>query len=280
MRIGGQAVIEGVLMRSTNYTAIATAKNNKIKVKITKNNPFIKKYEKTLFIRGIVYLIDMLVVGIRALSYSTKEFTGEEEKISDWGIFLSILLAFLFSIGLFIIAPFYLAKLFLPNGFLFNLIDGLFRIVIFIIYIVVIGKFADIKRVFQYHGAEHKTIACYENKKSLNLKNIKKFSTLHPRCGTSFLIIVLILSILIFSFILSESTLIKISSRIILIHVIASLSYEVLRIADKYKNFFLFKILIYPGLLLQKITTKEPDNSQIKVALKSLDVLLKKEKNG
>jgi len=133
MRIGGQAVIEGVLMRSTNYTAIATAKNNKIKVKITKNNPFIKKYEKTLFIRGIVYLIDMLVVGIRALSYSTKEFTGEEEKISDWGIFLSILLAFLFSIGLFIIAPFYLAKLFLPNGFLFNLIDGLFRIVIFII---------------------------------------------------------------------------------------------------------------------------------------------------
>src|SRR3989344_5347366 len=204
MRIGGQAVIEGVLMRSTNYTAIATAKNNKIKVKITKNNPFIKKYEKTLFIRGIVYLIDMLVVGIRALSYSTKEFTG----------------------------------------------------------------------------AEDKTIACYENKKSLNLKNIKKFSTLHPRCGTSFLIIVLILSILIFSFILSESTLIKISSRIILIPVIASLSYEVLRIADKYKNFFLFKILIYPGLLLQKITTKEPDNSQIKVALKSLDVLLKKEKNG
>ncbi|HLC37752.1 MAG TPA: DUF1385 domain-containing protein [Candidatus Nanoarchaeia archaeon] len=278
MRVGGQAVIEGVLMRSPNYTSIATTKNNKIKVKTIKNNPLIKKYEKVLFLRGIIYLIDMLILGIRSLSYSAKELSGEKEKITGWDIFFSIFLAFIFSIGLFIIIPFYLAKAFSSNIFIFNLIDGLFRVIIFILYIAIIGKLSDIKRVFQYHGAEHKTIACYEDKKALNLKNIRKFSTLHRRCGTSFLLIVLILSIIIFSLIISDSTLVKILARIILIPVIASISYEIIRLEDKYNKFFLLNILIYPGLMLQKITTKEPDANQIKVAVKALSSIIKREK--
>jgi len=278
MRVGGQAVIEGVLMRSPNYTAIATTKNNRIKVKTIKNNPLIKRYENIPFLRGIIYLIDMLVLGIKSLSYSAKEISGEKEKITSWDIFLSIFIAFIFSIGLFIIIPFYLAKAFSSNIFIFNLIDGLFRVIIFILYIVMIGKLSDIKRVFQYHGAEHKTIACYESKKALNLKNIRKFSTLHRRCGTSFLLIVLILSIIIFSLVISDSTLVKILARIILIPVIASTSYEILRLEDKYNKFFLLDILIYPGLMLQKITTKEPDANQIKVAVKALNSILKKEK--
>src|SRR3989344_246935 len=278
MRVGGQAVIEGVLMRSPNYTSIATTKNNKIKVKTIKNNPLIKKYEKVLFLRGIIYLIDMLILGIRSLSYSAKELSGEKEKITGWDIFFSIFLAFIFSIGLFIIIPFYLAKAFSSNIFIFNLIDGLFRVIIFILYIAIIGKLSDIKRVFQYHGAEHKTIACYEDKKALNLKNIRKFSTLHRRCGTSFLLIVLILSIIIFSLIISDSTLVKILARIILIPVIASISYEIIRLEDKNNKFFLLNILIYPGLMLQKITTKEPDANQIKVAVKALSSIIKREK--
>ena len=278
MRVGGQAVIEGVLMRSPNYTSIATTKNNKIKVKTIKNNPLIKRYEKVLFLRGIIYLVDMLVLGIRSLSYSAKEISGKKEKITGWDIFLSIFIAFVFSIGLFIIIPFYLAKAFSSNILIFNLIDGLFRVIIFVLYIVIIGKLSDIKRVFQYHGAEHKTIACYEDKKALNLKNIRKFSTLHRRCGTSFLLIVLILSIIIFSLIISDSTLVKILARVILIPVIASTSYEILKLEDKYNKFFLLNILIYPGLMLQKIITKEPDANQIKVAVKALNSILKKER--
>ena len=279
MKVGGQAVIEGVLMRSPNYTSIATTKNNKIKIKTIKNNPLIKKYGGIPFLRGIIYLIDMLILGIKALSYSAKEVSGEKEKITSWDIFLSILIALIFSIGLFIMLPFYLAKPLSSNILLFNLIDGLFRVIIFISYIVIIGKLSDIKRVFQYHGAEHKTIACYESKKVLNLKNIKKFSTLHRRCGTSFLLIVLILSIIIFSLIISDSTLVKILARIILIPVIASISYELIKLEDKYNKSSLLKILIYPGLMLQKITTKEPDTNQIKVAVMALNAILKKERS-
>ncbi|QQG38932.1 MAG: DUF1385 domain-containing protein [Candidatus Woesearchaeota archaeon] len=276
MNIGGQALIEGILMKSPNYTSIATIKNKKIKVKIEKNSKFVKKYSKIFFLRGIVTLIETLVSGMKALSYSAKEF-GEEE-ISNKDMVWVFLFSFLLSIGLFIILPFYLAKPLTDNIFLFNLIDGIFRVIIFIIYLVLIARMKDIQRVFQYHGAEHMTIACNESKLKLTINNVKKFSTIHERCGTAFIFIVLIISIIVFSLITHESTLVKILYRITLIPVIAGISYEILKLQAKTHS-LLLKWMIYPGLWFQKITTKKPNNSQIQVAIKALEALLKKEKH-
>jgi uncharacterized protein YqhQ len=169
------------------------------------------------------------------------------------------------------------ARFFTDNrGLLFNLIDGLFRLVIFIVYLLVISLLPDIRRIFQYHGAEHMTVYAYEHNQKLTVKNIRKYSTLHPRCGTNFIMIVIVMSVFIFSFLPVGSLIERFAYRLLLLPVIAGISYEFLRLAGKYYESPIVKILVYPGILLQKITTKKPEDDMIEVAVKALNAAISK----
>lgn len=295
--VGGQAVIEGVMIRGPSKYVVATRKNRKI---ITKNGTIKnKKYNflKWYFIRGFVNLVEMLVIGIKSLMWSAEQASGKEEKISKNEFAFTIVISVAFAILFFIALPYFLTSLvgFTEEGkpILFNVVDGIIRILIFLIYIVAISFMKDVKTLFQYHGAEHKAIHCYEKGKKIDVANVKKFTTLHPRCGTSFLLVVFIVSIFVFS-LLPAITLfyypefsnlnvwlrkgILFPVRILLIPVIAGISYEILKISDKYQKNFLFKLISMPGLALQKITTKEPNKKQMEVAIFSLKKLLELEK--
>ncbi len=284
MNVGGQAVIEGVMMRSPNFWAIAVRKpDGDIEIKKDRLKMLSEKtkFFKLPIIRGFLMLISALVLGIKALNFSANvALEEEEEEISDWHIYLTIAFAFGVGILFFFLLPLYLTKLLnFKSYFMFNLVDGVIRIIFFLIYLGFISFFKDIKRVFQYHGAEHKVIYTYEQGEELSVENAKKYTTLHPRCGTSFLIIVFIISIFVFSLIPKTSPFwIKALSRVVLIPLIAGISYEALKLSDKFKNNFLVKLFILPGLWLQKITTKEPDETQIEVALAALKEVLNSEK--
>ncbi|MFH1064619.1 MAG: DUF1385 domain-containing protein [Candidatus Woesearchaeota archaeon] len=277
--VGGQAVIEGVLMKNGNKVAIAVRRpDKKISVKKEKH-PGIAKKIKFLgwpFFRGIVNLIEMMVLGIKALGYSANESLGEEEeKITKKEFAVTTVIALAMAIGLFVLLPLYLTKATKTQGITFNLIDGVLRVAVFVVYILVISLMSDVKRLFEYHGAEHKTVNCYEAGKKLTVANVKKYTTLHRRCGTTFLLIVLTISIIIFSMIVTDSFWIKFLARILLLPVIAGISYELLKLGAKFPNNILLNILVWPGLMLQKITTREPDNKQIEVAIKAFDAVVK-----
>lgn len=283
LMIGGMAVIEGVMIKSADYYSVAVrGENKKISVKTEKVNTYFSKNKifKKPFLRGIAQLIDMMILGVKTLSYSANESLGEkDEKLSYSELFFTIAIAFGFAILLFILLPLYLSGLITKShGFLFNLLDGVIRIFVFLVYIIIISQMKDVKRIFQYHGAEHKAVHCYENNLPLTVKNVKKFSTLHTRCGTSFVIIVLMISILLFSVVITQSFIAKILIRIILLPIIAGIAYELLKFASKYEHNKLFYPLIYPGLLFQRLTTKEPDNNQIEVAITAVTSLLKSER--
>lgn len=278
IEVGGQAVIEGVMMRSPNHLVVAARREDgKI---VTKKDKIrrLKKPFRLPFIRGIVSLVDTLVVGIKALTWSANQATGKDEDLRARDIAFILGVSFAFAILFFIALPLYLTKLVTTDkSFIFNLVDGLIRIAIFIIYVLAISLMKDVKRIFQYHGAEHKAVNCYEANKSLTVENVKRYSTLHPRCGTAFLVIVLIISIILFSLIVSESFTVKLAGRIILIPVVAGISFEFLKFAGKHRDNWLIKILNAPGLGIQKITTKEPDRRQIEVGIRALKETLKLE---
>ena len=268
--VGGQAVIEGVMMASRKKIAISVRKNDgKIKTKVEKRSSIAEKFKDVVFLRGIISLFEMLFIGTKALTWSSNENLDEEEQIGGWGIFFMLLFSFGIAIGLFIALPLWLSKFASEDRIIFNIVDGILRIGIFIGYLWFISRFEDVKRVFQYHGAEHKTVNCYESGKKLTIKNVQKFSTIHSRCGTSFIFIVLVVSILLFSLVWSESWLVKFLHRIILIPVIGMIGYEILRLNARKPNKIL-GILVTPGLWLQKITTKEPNDEQVEVAVNAL----------
>lgn len=297
MNVGGQAVIEGVMIRGPSKYVVAVRKNKKI---IAKNGKIqSKKYTflKWPFIRGFVNLIDMLIIGIKSLMWSAEQAAPKEERIGKNELVFTVLLSVGLVILFFIALPYFLTILVgiteEQEPILFNLVDGTIRILIFLAYIIAISFIKDVKVLFQYHGAEHKAIHCYENGRKLNAANVKKFTTLHPRCGTSFLLIVFIVSIFVFSLLpsiilyyypsflslnvwLRKSVLFPI--RILFIPIIAGISYEILKISDKKQKNSLFKLISMPGLWLQKITTKEPNKKQIEVAIYSLKKLLAIEK--
>ncbi|MDP3765120.1 MAG: DUF1385 domain-containing protein [Nanoarchaeota archaeon] len=294
--VGGQAVIEGVMIRGLNHYVVAVRKNKKI---IMKNGAIKKKkynFLKWPFIRGFVNLVEMLVIGIKSLLWSAEQ-ASSEEKIGKNELAFTVLISVGFVILFFIALPYFLTNLIgiteEQKPIFFNIVDGMIRILIFLIYIVAISFIKDVKILFQYHGAEHKSIHCYEKGKRLDVANIRKFTTLHPRCGTSFLLIVFIVSILVFSLLPSIilfyypafSSLnvwirkgVLFPVRILLIPVIAGISYEILKISDKNQKNLLFRLISMPGLWLQKITTKEPNIKQIEVAIYSLKKLLEIEK--
>jgi len=303
--IGGQAVIEGVMIRNKDVYSIAVRKQDG-QIEIIKKDigGLAQKFRffRYPFIRGIVALIENLVLGIKSLMYSAEIAMPEDEKRkkdkkssnSNILIFFAMIPAFILGIVLFVILPnistHFIGIVEKDNPFIFNIIAGIIRLSVFLLYIVFISFMKDIKRVFQYHGAEHKSVFCYEANKPLVLHEAKKFKTMHPRCGTSFLFFVFFITILIFPIVTVSVKLIYINyvnlhivyrkiimillHLIIALPIIASLSYEILRLSDKLKNNYFIKIIVSPGILLQKITTKEPDEKQLEVALEAVKSVL------
>lgn len=278
--IGGQAVIEGVMMRSPEKTAIAVRKpDSDILVKEEPTRSLARRYRffKLPVLRGILAFVESLVVGIEALSFSASVAgADEDEKLTGRDIAVAVISAVAFAVLLFIIIPTFLVRFMresVSSPYLLNLVEGIIRILIFLIYVVIITRMKDIRRVFEYHGAEHKTIHCYEAGRELTVENIKPYSTLHPRCGTSFLMVVMVISILLFSLLGWPGVLVRIMSRLLLLPLVAGLSYEVIRYAGRSSG-PIIRAVNAPGMMLQRLTTREPDEAQIEVAIKALKAVI------
>ncbi len=288
--VGGQAIIEGVMMRGSKGLATAVrTPNGKIEVKVKKTKPIIKRYRilNIPIIRGAAVLIDSLIVGINTLNYSASFFEEDEEeskfdlwikkKLGDKGandliVTITMIISLLISAGLFLGIPTAIASIFKSIGLsyiILNLIESVIRIAILIIYMYLISKVDDIYRLFQYHGAEHKTIFCYESEEKLTVENVRKFGRLHPRCGTNFLFLTMIVSIVLFTLTGWGGFWQRIILRIVLMPIVAGITYELIKWLGKTES-KLGKIIAYPGLKLQELTTKEPDDDQLEVAIKSL----------
>ena len=291
--IGGQAVLEGIMMKNKDKYSVAVRKaNGEIEVDIDEytgvtKGAFIKNVP---FLRGVFNFIDSLSLGIKCLNYSAsfyeeeaeqetrfdkamnKLFKGHADKVLSGFI---TLLSICFAIGIFIVLPFFLTGLFkddIRNESLKALLEGLIRIVIFVAYVALISLSKDIKRVYRYHGAEHKCINCVEHGKPLTVENVMHSSRLHRRCRTSFMLLVMLISVICFFFIRVDSLLLKVVIRLLLIPVIAGISYEVLRFAGRHNNLFV-RIISAPGMLLQRLTTKEPDESMVEVAIAAVEAV-------
>ena len=297
--VGGQAVIEGVMMRAPRSVAIAVRRaDGEIVVKKELVVPLSERYPivKLPIIRGAVALLTSLIIGIKALNFSATEAMTEDEKeqesaksnksgkeggsdLSSWAMAGTMAIAFGFGICLFFLFPLYLTKLLTPvigdNNIVFNLVDGVIRVLVFLLYIWAISRMEDIQRVFQYHGAEHKSIFAFEAGDELSVENVRRYSRLHPRCGTSFLLIVMLVSIAVFSLIPKLWPFyLKAGSRIVLLPMIAGISYEFLKWSASHDNHPLVKMIITPGLALQRLTTREPDDSQLEVAIRAMNEAL------
>ena len=274
--VGGQAVIEGVMMRGPGYTATAVREpegtivvQKEATKSIADTYPILKKP----FLRGCVALYESLVIGMKALSFSAKAAGDEEEEMSNSEIAITMVISTLFAIAVFLALPTFIVK-FIPgvqdNHIVLNLIEGVIRLVLFLLYIWGIGLTKDIQRVFQYHGAEHKTIHTYELDLPLTVENVRQQSRLHARCGTNFLLIVMVVSIFVFAFLGWPNLLERILSRVLLMPVVAGIAYEVIRLAGRSEHSFV-KAIIKPGLVLQYMTTREPEDDQIEVAIRALE---------
>ena len=282
LRVGGQAVIEGVMMRAPGKVATAVREpGGKIAVETKTVNSISDRYPilKKPMLRGTVTLIESLVLGIRSLSYSAKMAGEEDEQLSDKEMAMTIAVAFLLASVLFIAIPTGAAKLFhfiTEDPFFLNLMEGFLRLFIFLGYIWGISRMKDIRRVFQYHGAEHKTIFCYEAGLPLTVENVQKFPRLHPRCGTAFLLIVMLVSIFVYAFLGWPELWLRILSRIVLLPVVAGISYEIIRVAGCSNNPIVHAAIL-PGLWLQYLTTRPPEDEMVEVAIESLKAALPEE---
>jgi len=271
---GGQAVIEGVMMRGRE--TLVTAVRRPDGGLVIDSQPLPKLYTGRIrqlpLIRGIVVLIEALVLGIKTLFHSANvSLEEEEEEISGALLWLIVAGSMVFAVALFFIAPLFLTRLLnISSSLLFNLIDGLIRSVIFIVYLWLMTLVPDIRRVFAYHGAEHKVVNAYENGVPMEIEAVRGYNTAHVRCSTSFLFVVLIISIFVFALIGLRTTWQMVLSRIVLIPVIAALGYEVIYFGSRHINNGLVRAVLAPGLWLQALTTREPDDSQLEVALAAL----------
>ncbi|MBW2966988.1 DUF1385 domain-containing protein [Candidatus Woesearchaeota archaeon] len=283
--VGGQAVIEGVLMKNDAKVAIAVRRpDGKISLKKETWPPLSKKH-KWLgwpFVRGVVNLYEMTVMGIKALNYSANESLGEEEeKISQTSLIVTTVIALVVALALFKLLPLGITKLLFGftsmNGTLaFNLVDGLLRIVLFLLYVIARSLMSDVRRLFQYHGAEHMVVNAYEAGKKLTPANVRRYTTLHPRCGTSFLFIVLITAILVFSVVKIDLPLwLLFFYRLPLLLPIAGISYEVLKLTARFRNNWFMKAVTLPGMGVQKLTTRRPTKRQIEVAIAAFKAVVK-----
>jgi uncharacterized protein YqhQ len=287
--VGGQAVLEGVMMRGVSTWAVAV-RNPEGQVELSSEPlvPWAKRHRlwRVPVLRGVVALGESLKIGFRALAISAnaqleEDEEGEKEEIGGWVWGLTIVLSMALAVGLFFVVPVGLTSLIkdqLGNAFLFWLVEGVLRTAIFIAYIAAISRLPDLRRVFEYHGAEHKTISCYEAEDELVPARAKLYSRLHPRCGTSFLLIVMVLAIFVFAPIGLPAWYWLVASRILGIPLIAGLSYEVIKWAGKNRRKRWVRAVMWPGLMLQNLTTREPDEEQLAVAIAALEKVLAEEK--
>lgn len=315
--IGGQAIIEGVMMRGPHKTAMAVRKSDgDIAVEVNDNGTKKKNaFFRLPIVRGCVNFFESMIIGMKALMFSAEFMDLEDDepseskfdkwledkfgdKIKDIVIYVSLVVSLFLSVGLFIVLPNLVTsgidKLFSMNFIpanvteltktktFYNIVEAVIKLVIFLSYLALISNMKDIRRVFEYHGAEHKTIFCYESGEPLTVENVKKQSRFHPRCGTNFLFFTIIISIIVFCCLPKfESNVIgiilRVVSRLLLMPVVAGLSYEVIKLAGKSENKAV-KLLTKPGLWLQRLTTREPDDSQIEVAIKSIENVIPENK--
>ena len=294
--IGGQALIEGLMMIGPKYSATAIRKPDGEIVVDKKPLPAKSKWSKIPLIRGVVNFVRQMVLGVKALMYSADfmEYEADEDnqskldkfidkilgdKAKNAAIIIAVVISIAFSIGLFILLPNFIVSLISPGEkttggvILINLLEGVIRLVLLFSYLLLASRMKDIKRVWQYHGAEHKTIHAYEHGEELTVENVQKYTTKHPRCGTSFLFIVMLISIVVFSFIGWHSVWINILVRLLLVPLVAGISYEILRAAGR-SEWKGIKFINAPGLALQRITTKEPDDSMVEVAIAAFSSVL------
>lgn len=291
--IGGQAVLEGVMMKNRDKYAVAVRKpNGEIDVEVEEYKGVCgdKKFAKLPFIRGVFAFIDSLILGMKVTTYSASFYEEEDEKPSktegklekllgnkadDIMMTFTVILSVIIAVALFMLLPLFLSDLlgkYIRNASVIAIIEGLIRILIFIAYIVGISLMKDIKRLYMYHGAEHKCINCIEKGRPLTVKDVKRSSRQHKRCGTSFLLFVVLVSVIVFFFIRVDNMVLKLVLRIALVPVIAGISYEIIRLAGRSDN-IVVRIISAPGLWMQKLTTKEPDEDMIKVAITSVEAV-------
>ena len=290
--IGGQAVLEGVMMKNNEKYAVAVRKpDGEIEVELENYQGVLhdSKIKNVPFIRGIFNFIDSLLLGTKVLNYSASFYEEEEtetkfdkavDKLSKGNgekvltTFVTIISVVL-ALGIFVVLPYFISSLFdeyIRNRSLMTIIEGVIRILIFLLYVVAISAMKDIKRLYQYHGAEHKCINCIEKGRPLTVRNVMRSSRQHRRCGTSFLFFVMLVSIVLFFFIRVDNVLLKVCLRILLMPVVAGISYEIIRLAGRSDN-ILVRILSAPGMLIQRLTTKEPDESMVEVAIASVEAV-------
>ncbi|OLA58065.1 MAG: hypothetical protein BHW48_13965 [Roseburia sp. CAG:10041_57] len=291
--IGGQAVLEGVMMKNRDKYAVAVRKpNGEIDVEVEEYKGVCgdKKFAKLPFIRGVFAFIDSLILGMKVTTYSASFYEEEDEKPSktegklekllgnkadDIMMTFTVILSVIIAVALFILLPLFLSDLlgkYIRNASVIAIIEGLIRILIFIAYIAGISLMKDIKRLYMYHGAEHKCINCIEKGRPLTVKDVKRSSRQHKRCGTSFLLFVVLVSVIVFFFIRVDNMALKLILRIALVPVIAGISYEIIRLAGRSDN-VLVRIISAPGMWMQKLTTKEPDEDMIEVAIASVEAV-------
>jgi uncharacterized protein YqhQ len=284
---GGQAVIEGVMMRGAEHWAVAVRRpSGEIHLEshhidsVVKRVPILGKP----FLRGIIVLGQSLAIGMKALQVAAKESSGDDEQLSSAQMGASLAIAMTLFIVIFILGPTVLFSWVQHRvgggGILTNVLEGLFRVGIFVAYLFLIGRTKEIHRVFEYHGAEHKTIAAFEHDDPLDPEHVDRYSTVHVRCGTNFLIIVMIITVFVFTLFGTPGILWRIGSRLIAIPAIAGLSYEALRLGARYPDSAPMRILMAPGKWLQKITTQPPDAGQVEVAIASFNEVLRAEREG
>lgn len=283
--------MEGVMMKAPASMAIAVRRSDG-SIEVTKNAVVTVKDKypilKLPVLRGIITFAETMVLGVKSLMTSAEIYGEEDEEykpsrfetflseklgknIDDVVIYSAVVMAIVFATGMFVFLPALLSSLIRPmiaNNVAVNFLEGVMRLGIFLLYITLVSRMKDIRRVFEYHGAEHKTIHCYEHEEELTVENARKYPTLHPRCGTAFLLIVMVISIIVFSFMGWQNIFVRMLSRILLLPVIAGLSYEVTRFAGKSDALFI-RIVMYPGMMLQKLTTREPDDQQLEVAIRA-----------
>ena len=273
--VGGQAVVEGVMMRGESTWAVAVRRpDGEITVEVHEVPGWSEKYRNVRVLRGVTGLGESLGLGYRALAWSANEQIPEEDRVSSGVMGWTIVAAALFFSAIFIMIPAFagtgLSHLFRGS---FPIMEGIVRLALFVGYLLLVGRLKDIRRVFQYHGAEHKTIAAYENDVELTPETAQQFSTAHVRCGTNFLLIVMVVAVFVYSVIPRPNLWFVIGSRLVLVPVIAGLSYEVIRLAAKNMKRGWVRLLMRPGLLLQRLTTREPDLDQLEVAIASLQAV-------
>ncbi len=297
--IGGQAIMEGVMMRGPEKTVLAVRNpQGEIVVEPIADDARFKKIKKIPVVRGVFNFISSLTTGFKAINRSTEIALTEEEqqpdKFDQWlldhfgekgtkvVLGVTLVLGVALALGLFIFLPYLIGRgieiaFSWDSGRWLSLIEGVARILIFLAYLAAVRNMKEIKRLFAYHGAEHKTIHCYEHGEELTVENVRRYTTLHKRCGTNFLFIVMLIAILIFSFINVDNGILRLVLRLALLPVVAGLSYEVIKFAGRFDNWFT-TLISYPGLMLQKLTTAEPDDGMLEVAITSLTAVIPENK--